>query len=97
MAMEHLISVRNGRKDAFAKTIDQAMDKLIASDADEATTVLRREGIRPDIIGRVLSEDADLSVFGIVDAITRLARDVPNAGDRLVLDAKAASLLAAAV
>lgn len=96
-AIDQLISVRDERKDAFATTVDKAMDLRIAADTEEASTVLRREGIRPDIIRRVLSEGADLTVFGVVDAITRLARDVPNAGDRLVLDSKAASLLASAV
>ena len=97
IAIEQLIAVRNARKDAFARTIDQAMDTMIGSDVEEATTVLRREGIRPDIVERVLSAGADVTLFGVVDAITKLARNIPNAGDRLALDSKAAAVLASAV
>jgi len=37
-----------------------------------------------------------LTVFSVVDALTRIAKAIPNAGDRSEVDQKAASLLALA-
>lgn len=45
---------------------------------------------------QVAEQQASFSVFGIVDAMTRLAGRYENAGDRLLVDQKAASLLSLA-
>ena len=45
---------------------------------------------------QVAEQKASFSVFGIVDALTRIAGRYENAGDRLVVDQKAASLLSLA-
>ena len=95
-AIEHLIAVRDARVDAFSKTVDQAMDTPLGDNAEEIASVLKREGIPRDAAKHVFSNTDDLTVFGVVDAITRFAGKLANAGDRLTLDAKAAALLSLA-
>ncbi len=46
---------------------------------------------------QLTEQQASFSVFGIVDALTRIAGRYENAGDRLLVDQKAASLLSLAV
>lgn len=46
---------------------------------------------------QLAGEQTPYTVFGVVDALTRIAGRYENAGDRLVVDQKAASLLSLAV
>ena len=50
----------------------------------------------PMHVGAEPLPQAPYSVFAIVDALTRIAGRYENAGDRLVLDQKAATLLSLA-
>ncbi|MCA9168468.1 MAG: hypothetical protein KDB23_12415, partial [Planctomycetales bacterium] len=92
-AIENLIAVRDQRRDAFAKTVDVAMDTRFAESRDEAIAVLRRHGLSADLLDETHSSREYFTVFDIVDAITRVAGRLQNAGDRLLLDARAAALL----
>ena len=94
-AVDQLMEVRNERVDAFSRTIERAMDFNLA-DADEVQSLLKDHGIPRNIIQQAVAIDQTQTVFGLVDAITRIAGQIANAGDRLQLDAKAASLLSLA-
>jgi hypothetical protein len=98
--IEALVAKRDARRDGFAKVLRQAMQTTLASDADEAQKLLSQNAI-PRAIAREAVEIAmrqgRLTVFSMVDALTRLAGQVVNAGERTELDQKASQLLALAV
>lgn len=94
--IEALVQRRDDRRDGFASVVRKAMATKLGDDAEEAMKVLTKHGI-----GRLLAAQAleiartqgRLTVFSVVDALTRLAGDCRNAGDRLQADQKAAELL----
>lgn len=98
--IEALVTKRDARRDCFAKVIQQAMQTSLGSDADEVQKALSQNGIT-----RALAKEAieiaqtqgRLTVFAIVDALTRIAGKIVNAGDRVEVDHKAGQLLALAV
>jgi histone H3/H4 len=98
--IEALVAKRDSRRDSFAKVVRQAMQSTLAADADEAQKVLSQNAI-PRAIAREAVEAAmkqgRLTVFSMVDALTRLAGQMVNAGERTELDQKASQLLALAV
>lgn len=91
-----LVQKRDARKDGFYRLMQKAMAEKLGSDAEETMKVLTKNGI-----GRSLALDAlkiaeeagRFTVWTVVEALTRMARDQTNAGDRLDMDAKAAGLL----
>jgi len=96
--IERLAQRRDERRDAFATVIDRAMSDSVG-DAEEATKLLTKNGFS----GKLAVEAVDLAervggltVFGLVDALTRIAGGYQFAGDRNQLDAQAAGLLALA-
>jgi hypothetical protein len=94
--IEALVAKRDQRRDGFARVIQQAMRMKLGEDADEARDVLAKSGI-----GRSLAKEAvevarqqgRLTVFAVVDALTRLNGRIVNAGDRTELDQQAGKLL----
>jgi histone H3/H4 len=98
--IEALVAKRDTRRDSFAKVVRQAMQTKLGADADEAQKVLSQNAI-PRAIAREAVEAAmkqgRLTVFSMVDALTRLAGQMVNAGERTELDQKASQLLALAV
>jgi hypothetical protein len=94
--IEQLVEKRDQRRDSFVRVIENAMRTSLPAEAEEVLKLLARQGI-----SRVLAKQAletaraqgALTVFSVVDALTRLARELPNAGERLEADQKAASLL----
>jgi hypothetical protein len=61
---------------------------------------LTRNGIPKGLAKRALevaAEQGRFTIFAVVDALTRIARELPNAGDRTDADQRAAGLLALAV
>ena len=95
-AVEQLVAKRDARKDGFVAAMKRAMETTVGSDAEEALKVLSEKGI-----GKALAKQAvevartqgRFTVFSVVDALTRLAGEFRNAGDRLQADQQAASLL----
>ena len=77
------------------------MTARLGEDAEETIKALLKNGI-PTGLGRTAVEMVQergqrFTVFTLVDALTRLAQDQDNAGDRTEIDVKAGSLLALAV
>ncbi len=98
-AIEHLVNKRDQRRDAFAKGMKLAMNTTLGQDAEEVHKVLGKQGVSFRLAEQALQlvgPQAPYSVFAIVDALTRIAGRYENAGDRLVLDQKAATLLSLA-
>ena len=94
--IQELAAKRDQRRDGFARVIQQAMQTRLADDAEEAQAVLAKSGI-----GRTLAKQAielagqqgRLTVFAVVDALTRLSSRIEYAGDRTEVDQQAGKLL----
>ena len=98
-AISQLVNKRDERRDAFAKGMKLAMNTTLGQDADEVHKVLGKHGVSIRLAEQAVQlagPQAPYSVFAIVDALTRIAGHYENAGDRLVLDQKAATLLSLA-
>ena len=68
----------------------------LGADADEVLGVLANEGIGKALAKRALElaqAQGRFTIFAVVDALTRLAGECRNAGDRLQADQQAARLL----
>lgn len=97
--IEHLVWKRDERRDGFVKVIRKAMQERLGADAEEVLKALTRNGI-PRNLAHEATEMAKaqgcFTIFALVDALTRMAGKLPNAGDRIEVDTKAAGLLALA-
>lgn len=97
--IERLVAKRDERRDGFVKVVSTAMKQSLGSDADDALKTLASEGIPRGLAAKatqLAQESGRFSIFSLVDALTRLAQEVRYAGDRVEIDAKAATLLALA-
>lgn len=97
--IETLVRKRDERKDGFAKVLKKAMETKLGTDAEEVEKVLAQSGITRTLAKKAMEiarEQGRFTIWSMVDALTRLAREQPNAGDRTEADQKAASLLALA-
>lgn len=95
--VEALVEARDARRDGFAAVIRKAMETKFADDADEAMKALARAGITRTLATRALEIarcEGRFTIFSVVDALTRLAGELKNAGDRAEADQRASSLLA---
>jgi hypothetical protein len=95
-AIAQLVKKRDERRDSFASGIRLAMETPFGSDAEEVHKLLGKHGISSRLAEQVVQlvgDRAPYTVFGVVDALTRIAGRYENAGDRLIVDQKAASLL----
>lgn len=97
--IEALVIKRDARRDTFARVVEKAMKMELGSDAEEVQKVLSQNGIvrslAKEAIG-IAQRQGRLTVFSMVDAITRIAGKITNAGDRVEMDQKAGRLLALA-
>ncbi len=94
-----LIAKRDERRDGFVKVIRKAMQERLGDDVDSATLALVRHGISASTAKKAMEiarEHGRFTIFAIVDALTRMAGKVQNAGDRIELDRQAGRLLAIA-
>ncbi len=94
--LETLIQRRDERRDGFVALMQKAMKEKLGTDADEVAKILAQQGINRQLAKRALElarEQGAFTIFAIVDALTRLAQEAKNAGERLDLDQQAASLL----
>ncbi|RUL87997.1 DUF932 domain-containing protein [Tautonia sociabilis] len=97
--VETLVETRDARRDGFVAVVRKAMESKLGEDAEEVMKVLTRSGITRALARRAIEiagRQGRFTVFALVDALTRLARELPNAGDRTEADQRASSLLALA-
>lgn len=97
--IERLVAKRDERRDAFARVVSQAMRTSLGQDADEAIKKLTSEGIPRGLAAKAAEmarQSGRLTIFSVVDALTRLSQEVRYAGDRAEADARAALLFALA-
>ena len=95
--VEELVEKRDARKDGFVAVMRKAMEAKLGDDADETLKALGKAGITKTLAKRaveVAAEQGRFTIFAVVDALTRIARELPNAGERTDADQKAAGLLA---
>ena len=97
--IEQLVEKRDARRDGFMNVIRKAMQERIGNDAEEVLKALTKHGI-PRNLGQeataIAKQHGRFTIFALVDALTRIAGKLPNAGDRNEIDVKAAGLLALA-
>jgi hypothetical protein len=95
--VEALVEKRDARRDGFAAVIKKAMGTTLGDDAEDVMKALTRSGVTKSLAKRaieVAESKGRFTVFALVDALTRLAGELSNAGDRTDADQKAAGLLA---
>jgi len=97
--IESLVQKRDQRRDGFVKAMQRAMEMTLGSDAEEVQKALGKNGIPRTLADEAIAiakEKGRFTIFTMVDALTRIAGQVVNAGDRIQVDQRAASLLALA-
>ncbi len=96
-AILSLVERRDERKDDFARLVKKAMTETLGDEAEEVVKVLAKEGVQQFLAKQAADLTLELgrkfTLFNLVDALTRLAREFPNAGDRTAADEKASRLL----
>ena len=97
--IEGLVEKRDQRRDGFVRVIRKAMETKLGEDADEVMDVLNKRGITRKLAKEAIEvarQQGGLTIFAVVDALTRIAGKLKNGGDRTEADAKASALLALA-
>jgi predicted RNA-binding protein YlqC (UPF0109 family) len=97
--IEALVLKRDARRDTFARVIEKAMKTELGTEAEEVQKILSQNGISRTLAKEAISiaqTQGRLTIFSMVDALTRIARTIVNAGDRVEVDHKAGRLLALA-
>jgi hypothetical protein len=94
--VEQIATKRDERRDGFVNAIQKAMKAKLGADEEEVLKVLLKNGLPKNVAAeamKIAREKGKFTIFSIVDALTRMAGKLPNAGERTELDMKAASLL----
>ena len=98
-AIDALVRKRDERRDGFVKVVGQAMKTTLGSDTDEVRKILTEKSI-PRATAKEAIEMVEgkgrFTIFAMVNALTQIARRMVNAGDRMQLDQRAASLMSLA-
>jgi hypothetical protein len=98
--VETLVDKRDARRDGFAALMKKAMQTALG-DSEEVQKLLAKSGFSRQLAARAVEiaqqKQTRFTVFSVVDALTQLARELPNAGERTDADQKASKLLALAV
>lgn len=95
-SIDALVARRDERRDGFVKVIGKAMQEKLGDDAEAVMKELAKNGIPRQLAKDALAiaeQQGRFTIYALVDALTRLAGRLVNAGDRLEIDAKAAKLL----
>ena len=85
-AIQSLVQKRDQRRDAFVKAVQQAMVTTLGSDAEEVQKAMSQNGIPRALIKEAMEiaqEKGRFTVFSLVDALTRIAGKIVNAGERI--------------
>jgi len=93
---EELLQKRDERKDGFSEAIRKAMQTRLGRDSEECLKALSQRGIKRTLAKKALevaAEQGGFSIWCVVDALTRLARETQFAGLRTEADGKASQLL----
>ena len=97
-AIEMLVHKRDERRDGFVKAVKNAMETRLGDDAEEVQKVLSQHGVARGLAKEAIAmAQGHFTIFAMVDALTRIAGTIVNAGERLTVDQKAAQLLTLAV
>jgi hypothetical protein len=100
MILRQLVNKRDERKDAFAAAIKQSMSTSLGSTLEDATKALSGFGIGVGhvkaAVESMATQSGGFTVFGAVDALTRISRQIVNAGDRAAYDSKIGAILSLA-
>jgi hypothetical protein len=94
--VEQIATKRDERRDGFVNAIQKAMRAKLGSDEEEVLKALLKNGLPKNVAAeamKIAREKGKFTIFSIVDALTRMAGKLPNAGERTELDMKAASFL----
>lgn len=97
--IDALVARRDDRRDGFVRVMEKAMREKLGDDADEVLKVLQQHGVKGQLARQALEfakQQGRFTIFCLVDALTRIAGQLVNAGDRLAADQQAAALLALA-
>ena len=95
----NLVDKRDERRDGFANVIKKAMETRFGSSADDVMKKLAEHGITRTLAKQaveIAERQGQLTIFCLVDALTRLSGRLTYAGDRTEADEKASRLLALA-
>ncbi len=93
--VELLVKKRDERRDGFVRVMRKAMVETLGADAEEVMKALDKHGLSRGLARQAVESVAGgrFTIFALVDALTRLARQVEYAGDRTAVDVQAAVLL----
>jgi len=94
--LRSLVAKRDHRRDAFAKVVANAMRTKLGDDGDEVLKALSQHGIQRSLANRALEiarEQGRLTIFSLVDALTRISGEMVYIGDRTEVDARVSQLL----
>lgn len=97
--IEGLVAKRDERRAGFVHVIAKAMKTKLGDDAGEVLKTLAKHGIPRHAAKHALDiaqQQGRFTLFALVDALTRIAGELKNAGDRTDADEKAGALLALA-
>ncbi|MBN9519873.1 DUF932 domain-containing protein [bacterium] len=96
--VELLVRKRDERRDGFLRVMKTAMEKTLGDDAEAVLKELAKRGLSRGLAKQAVEAVAGgrFTIFALVDALTRLARQVEYAGDRTAANVQAAALLALA-
>ncbi len=98
--VEQLVTKRDQRRDGFVKVIAKAMHERLGNDAEDVMKALVQRGISRNWAKQALEiaeQQGRFTIFSIVDALTRMAGEMPYVGERTEIDQKVAGLLTLAV
>ena len=98
--IEDLIGKRDSRRDGFVEVMRKAMTEKLGDDAEYVATRLGKEGIPRNLIKdamKIAQQQGGVTIFALVDALTKLSQKVKYAGERTELDVRIGQLLALAV
>lgn len=93
--IESLARRRDERRDGFVRVVGKAMTEKLGADAEEVLERLQKLGHPRTLAAKAveLAHGQGFTIFSVVDALTRLAQEIPYAGERTEADQRAASLL----
>ena len=95
-AIEAMVEKRDERKDSFARVIAKAMESRCGDSAEDVQKLLAKNGFTRTLARKatdIAKAQGGFTIWSVVDALTRLARESRYVGNRTVADQKAASLL----
>ena len=85
LAIQSLVRRRDERRDGFAAAIKTAMQTKLGDDADEVHQILGQIGIARTLAKEAVTiaqQQGRFTIFALVDALTRIAGRMVNAGER---------------